>query len=74
MILLNADKNTQDISQRFGEHETTQEQLLKKGGEQRRGREGSLSGMQSIIELQEERSKNTYLNSRGNATKRHRNM
>jgi hypothetical protein len=58
MILLNADKNTQDISRRFVEHETTQEQLLKKrGGGQRRGREGgALSGMQSIIELQEERS------------------
>jgi hypothetical protein len=30
MILLNADENTQDISQRFGEHETTQEQLKKR--------------------------------------------
>jgi hypothetical protein len=44
MILLNADKNTQDISQRFGEHETTQEQLLKRrgGGAEKRERGGSV--------------------------------
>ncbi len=75
MILLDADKNTQDISLRFVEHETTQEQLLKKRGETEK-REGGSSVWDAINNWASrgEIMIDTYLNSRGNATKRHRNM